>query len=943
MPRLLFAALRYRIGAMLALGALAVLTIAAAVAVPFYTSAAEDYAVRIVFDNAAPADRSISVTADVPAPLSTDVAMDKLLIEVTRHAPQPEFEAITGALVRGTADSLEAPLVVRPGFCEALTITGRCPQRGGEVVISDLAKQRLGDTFEYLIPRLEKPVTLRVVGTYVPPRDADLQKFWAGRAELTPRPLRAGNPIFTGAQTFDDAKVDSLTATVDLVLAGPALPQGTFDLKAPAAEARWVVSDGLVRLLDAVSAAKERLRISAPLGGLTMLAVSGWILLLAAANVAGGRRAEAAVGDLRGIPRRHRFLLTRGPSLLALILAAPLGAGLGWAFVNGMARWVFGAPDWLDLDQVALIAAGAGLLAAIVGVSIVESRRREGPLLEAFRWVPPPLRRSGLVAELSIVALAVAAAAQSLASGGTGLVAQAAPLLVAAAIGLLAFRLVRPVAKTLGIARIRSGHLASGLAALHLARRPVAAQAVMLVVVCLALTAHAFGAWERTDATAVQRAEAELGAPSVVTVAAPSRPALLAAVGAADPKGEWALAAARERLPRGRALVALDTTRLSILDQSDLAGMLRPASNESLAVNGSEIALDVTVTEALSELPITVALVGPKGTPVTGVATVAPQVGRREYRIAVPECAVAPGCRLAWLSFFRSPDELRLHGLRQLNPDRELAAGAGMVAPARWRPSFEMEPEVRITGAEGSLRVRYQPADPRMVSRDIRVQVADAPVPLPVAVVGEPAIVHNGQLAGAGIFAFVDRPVTVVRSSPSLPGLPEGGVLADLAYADRLSDTFDNDAQLQVWLGERAPADAVARLEAAGLIPMRTDSVSRRAALYNLGGDALGLRLQLAAAVLAVLLAVFAILVLAGTDRRRRAQELADLLDQGVDARVIRRVERSGFVVVLAALPAAVLACLVVWWLGGARPAVVPLGVALLVLIGAAVAREVAS
>ncbi|WP_162907708.1 hypothetical protein, partial [Allorhizocola rhizosphaerae] len=334
MFRLLLAALRYRIGAMLALGALAMLTVAAAVAVPFYTSAAEDHAVSTVFDNAAPADRSITVTAEVPIPTGTRAAMEKLLSEVLRHAPQPEFEAITGALVRGSAGALEAPLVVRPGFCEALTITGRCPQRAGEVVVSDAAAQRLGNTFQYRIPRVETPVTLRVVGTYVPPRDSDLQPFWGGRAELAPRPLRAGNPMFTNDQTFDEAKVDSLIATVDLVLAGPALPHGTVDLKPAAADARWDVSDGLARLLDATTEAKRRLRISAPLGGLTMLAVSGWILLLAAANVAGGRRAEAAVGDLRGIPRRPRFLLTRGPSLLALILAAPLGAALGWAFVN---------------------------------------------------------------------------------------------------------------------------------------------------------------------------------------------------------------------------------------------------------------------------------------------------------------------------------------------------------------------------------------------------------------------------------------------------------------------------------------------------------------------------------------------------------------------------------------------------------------------------------
>jgi len=537
---------------------------------------------------------------------------------------------------------------------------------------------------------------------------------------------------------------------------------------------------------------------------------------------------------------------------------------------------------------------------------------------------------------------------QALASGLTGLGA-AAPILVAAAIGLAASRLVRPLAGLAGRVALERGRLVPGLAAVQLARRSAAGGVVSLAVVSLALIGHAAQAWELSGRDARDRAAGELGAPQVVSVAAPSRPMLLAAVRSVDPKGEWAMAVAREPQTTMGELVAVDTAALPSI--MDVAAQLRPAVNDPIAVNGAEIVLDVEVTEAIADMVVTVVLVAPDGTVLTAPITVPADVGR--HRVQAPTDKCVPGCRLAWLSFPRSPEELRLRGIAQRGPDRELLGGPAMAAAARWRPSFELETEVTLKPVlvppadplshgpgDGYLSLTYQPADPRAVSRDIRLRPADAPIPLPVVVSGDPSLKHTGTLGQTGLFNTAPRPVEVVWAGRDVPGVPDGGILADLSYADLLSDTLDNAARLEVWLGPAAPADAVARLEKAGLVAMKVESIDRRAQRYRLSGNGLGLILLLAAAILGLIVSVLAMLVLSAGDRRSRADDMRAWLDQGVPPRIVRRVALSGYqMMIIASLPVALAACLVLWWLGaaGGGLALSPVRVLLPVSLAAAV------
>ncbi|HEU0190647.1 MAG TPA: ABC transporter permease, partial [Mycobacterium sp.] len=94
--------------------------------------------------------------------------------------------------------------------------------------------------------------------------------------------------------------------------------------------------------------------------------------------------------------------------------------------------------------------------------------------------------------------------------------------------------------------------------------------------------------------------------------------------------------------------------------------------------------------------------------------------------------------------------------------------------------------------------------------------------------------------------------------------------------------SFAAEATWQVWLGPAAPADAVQRLTSHGLIVQGQHTTAQRADALAREGPALALRLLLACAVAAVLLAVAATVIAVLGSSRRRAFELAALRMVGV-------------------------------------------------------------
>jgi hypothetical protein len=179
-------------------------------------------------------------------------------------------------------------------------------------------------------------------------------------------------------------------------------------------------------------------------------------------------------------------------------------------------------------------------------------------------------------------------------------------------------------------------------------------------------------------------------------------------------------------------------------------------------------------------------------------------------------------------------------------------------------------------------------------------------------------------LSSRPLFTGTERPIQAVAAAQALPGATAGGILVDLELADRLSDSLDNIASLEVWLNASAPSDVDERLRAVGLIVLGSETLSQRERSLRARTDAGGANLRLAGGVLGVLLTVLAIAVVAAGDRRRRVDELGALRVQGVTRpAAVRAIGGYGLMAAIA-FPAGLLVALLTWDLGDPHPGATP-------------------
>jgi hypothetical protein len=442
---------------------------------------------------------------------------------------------------------------------------------------------------------------------------------------------------------------------------------------------------------------------------------------------------------------------------------------------------------------------------------------------------------------------------------------------------------VPPVTVAVGAAQLRRGRLAASLAALQLARRPAAHRLLALVTVAVALFGQAVSGLDTASRAAQARARLELGAERVLTVDAASPAAVMAVVHSVDPDGQYAMAAVRQQVGLQTA-VAVEADRLAsvaywpkdtgVPPLSEVAAELRPPTNPTITVTGRELVLDASGPQT----PVTVRLVRADGTAFEAPFT----AGRAE----TPGCAPA-GCRLAWFSFPTSPDGMQLRQLRQTGPDKVVVDGATFASAGRWRGGFNTgTKELTVQHGPDWLGASYVPADPKNVAREIRVLVADAPVPVPLLAAGPAEIAQTGEVREVPGLSAGLQSVDVVGVARGLPGVGAAGYLVDNDYASRLSsEPPDSSASYQVWLARGAPESIVDRLRdrltvrGEETVPERTNQLLER-------GSGQAARLNLVAGLLGLVLAATAVAVLAALERNRRIAELRALRVQGLPARV---------------------------------------------------------
>ena len=946
-------ALRARRTQALTLLVIAVLVTAGAVAAPlFVVAAGARVAVRDVAA-AKPDDRLVKVhrQVDVDGGLR-DVS--GYFTEVREALSLPATGRVDGATVAGqltTASGDSAsPLAIRDGLCQRVRLTGACPAGPGEAALSTRTATalglRLGDPVPFTSSALTAPLPLRVTGLYEP-LDPDSPYWHTGSVLATvsavpppgapgsgsggDRVLAPPDAAFVTEDTLLSAAPKATDITVDVEVTpdtlratgaadlGQALAGATGRLSTLGYELESDVPALLGRIVD-----DQRLILLGVPAGAGELVLFGWYaLVLAVGAGAGARRIDLGLVKLRGLPGRRLWALAGWQSTLPVLAGAVPGAALGWLLARALAGPVPGGPESTTALLLAAAAAAVAVLGGLFVAFAAERRSVRADVVDLLRRVPARSRtrrrwfwRAELL-DLAFVTLALVGVYQvhSAATGQDAGLVVLAPGLVAVAVGLLAARLLVPLAGAAGAAGLRTGRLRAAMTGTYLARRSGMDRLFALLAIAVMVAGYAALEWGAATAARHDRAAQEVGAARVLTFDPVAPGQLLAAVRDADPSGRFAMAAVETTSHSGvRAVLAVDATRLASVASwterygagaAGVAGLLRPAAPAPVRVVAGTLAVRVTLTAAPTGTPVYLLadLTGPDGLPVS-VRYGPLATGAQQLASPASPCARPPGCRLDGFSLTTGfatngvPRNPPGPGL-DLTIDEVDGLDAGTLRdPSRWRPTADPAAAgpVLSAGPDG-LRVAVPASDQLAngIRREARVYLVDAPDPVPVVLAG--ALTDAGLAGAPGVDLFGSDlvPVRVAGRLAALPRLGRSGALVDLEYAQLVATGATSGAVPQVWLAPDAPSSIVDRLTRAGLRLASTDSIAAGEARYGDSGPAVALRFQLLGAVLAVVLAAASLVLVAAVEREPRGEELAAMRVQGMRRATARATAVGGY------------------------------------------------
>ena len=943
-----------RRGQAVTLALLSMFAVAAAVAAPAYMLAVDRAVAAGQVATAVPAERGFvmgGVQNDGDGPTNdavgfTDIGAVLLDLPGFTYVYSAEYATVG---IEPTV-KYRSRFVYRQDVCAHLTlVSGRCLIGEGEVVIGEQTARRLslaaGDPITLSFaqyssdPRVQQfeaagaPKPLTVVGTY---RAADPGETYWGSHGYFVRDAgdRPGEPVFSDAATMAAMDHGATTLSID-GFAGPSalavanlgsLREGLANLSLQTFQLGENVSmtSGIPDLLDRIDAGRGAAWLIVPVVAVPLVLLACLSIYLAVAYGIEGRRPELAVVALRGAGRQSRWWLATGESLVAIVVGAVAGCLAGQLLVNAVAAWQFPgvevAPGLASL-QFAPVAAAAAVVAAV----LAQRRQLLSPVADLLR--APAVHRGvrAPAVEAAVGLLAVVTGVQLLLSDGalTG-VGMFAPAFITLALALLAARIALPAITRYAVGALGRGRLGVALAAFQLSRRPGAARLFTLVIASVAVAGYAACAVDVARQGRTVEAELGTGAPRVVSVEQVSRTQLLAAVRAADPEGNYAMAVATMRGggPQEPPILALDTPRLSTVaiwpddapDAAATARLLHPAAPAPVVVPGQDITIDATARGIPSNKPLklNVALSSVAGLGETTLQFGTMHDGPYTYQLRADVCR--EGCRLKGIHLATSDGQtgvagitgqVTIRGLRIVNPARNALTAVQLGDVSRWRISG-----ATMTPVADGLRVDINA--PEGLPGGVWLLPADSPSPLPVATAGG---LHTDTLAG-----FDGRPIAVAGTArlPAVPRLGTSAVLVDLEYADRQSTDTGLAITPQVWLSARAPADVLDRLAARGLTVTEDRTAAQSLRQLDEQGPALALWFYVLAACLATALAAGALVLAAVVDRVRRVEDLSALRTQGLGRGAVSRATLWTYpALVLAAVIAGLAIGSLVWQLTG--------------------------
>ena len=759
--------------------------------------------------------------------------------------------------------------------------------------------------------------TLTVVGGYripasatdywfQPARFGSIPPFETARQQMPYKPA----PFITPLATFDRVAPAQYTVLVDRRLRVP--PGFTVDdlpavlrtaagLDGDSSEVRGGTLTGdsindIHGIAAEVNAQRDTARASITPAVISLVLVAMALLLRLLMAAADLRLPELALASLRGLPRRRMWALGLSEPLTLLALSLPVGAGVGIALSLGLVRWwlVPGLPlplPWAALVS-ALVVAVASLLVAVLAVGLVLRVSLSDQLTGVRR--PQRTSRVGLVAQLTLVAAAVAVLASKLSAdkpGDPDMTDLVLPVLLAVVAGLAATRLVAGAATRWTRARPRTRSLAGFVAARAISRRQEGTLVILPVTAAIAICV--FGAGVFTSASQWRESVAATTAPAAQVWTSPL--ALGQTVGLThrlDPQGRWLMAAGQiDSL--GPSYTVVDAPRLARVvawqDQwtpgvgADEVGRRIGLRATVPTVTGSRVAITVD-NRVRSADPLYVRLRLDVLSDRTHFAFLGP-IRPGVHTVSGPAPYCRRGCQLQGMTLGGAAAlPTTMTGtltVRGLTADGTPVDGA--IGGAGWNRSPEDQPD----GAVGAVDTRNDQLVVRVDSQDrtaiAQLTAGDVPAALPVvAGVDSPTTAQTGSFTSTSDNEFPVRPVL---TSGSVPFLGPSGLMVDYSTVTATRTIYDQGQAVSVLARADTPTSVLRGLEDAGA----TRSTTLAAVKHTLdqGAYALALRLYAVVAVLVLVMALAGLVVSTAVQLPARRRDAASLRVVGVSRRAV--------------------------------------------------------
>lgn len=852
---------------------------------------------------------------------------------------------VPGAASVPSGSGVKTGLLWRQDACAHLRIvTGHCPDGPDQALVSQRSING-GYGFKPGVPLQFSPaqggtsgkpgpvITLRIVGAYAP-KDATAP-YWAGQDYFNAAPSFSGpdtvDTVFVTASEFFTLPAETQAKTQGILAWDYPLDPAAIRLddvaqlrhdvaalrerldKVPDdSYVKLVVSTKLNRVLDSAAHQRHQVDVATLLVSLQLGLLAWLVLYEVVTDHVESRGSEIALAKLRGLRPWWTVRFALGEPLALLLIAAPVGLGLGW-----LAAWLFASVALVEGTPVALTwytaaGLGAGFAGALLAAAAASWRVLRRSVLAQWRRTHARARRStraGLVLDVAVSLAAVAGLVVLLhtshgSGAGQNTAALLAPALLVLAVALLGTRLLPVATRVLLKPTRRSGWIGLFLAARHVVRRPAGLRLAALLTVAVGLATFGVSGEAVAAANRSARARAEVGAHRVVTVQYEAGVDPLAAVRKADPHSKWAMPAATW-LPDGGdsvlgTVLAVDPSRLPAAGYSAAGG---PSMKQIAATIGASTFPTITITATRIRARVTTnSLHGPAPqlqfrfrTPHDPQLTVTAGTLRPGTHDYTADLHCADGCTLLGLAWDRPVSAtfatmratLTVHRLQTYRHGTWSRLPAALNRKGGWRAGPE------VSESSDTLRAAPDGLHDQLRSSSGHGVITYASTPSPLPVIATPAAVVTGPQAPTAL-KMVDgfdttATFTVKRWARVLPSVLADGLIVDVRFLREQLPDFANEAQWSIWLGPGAPPNALAKLRNAGLTLQHNTTTHARTVQLGRQPPALALFLLLACAIIGAAVGVGGTAIAVAATARRRSFETAALRVIGVPRRALYR------------------------------------------------------